>query len=139
MHMAMVRIFLNAENEQQSTVFLRGTSPGHGLAGGDRCSTQGVSNAPRPMGIRPPQHPGRPFLTILDRFRTRKKNRPTKALKNPGPHENDKRLQIIPLKMSPALQKLKNAIFKLVFKSPGDILRGMIYNRLSFWRGSRIF
>ena len=30
----------------------------------------------------------------------------------------------------------KKTCSRLVLKSPGDILRGMILNRLSFWRGS---
>ena len=31
----------------------------------------------------------------------------------------------------------KKKLFQLFLKSPGDILRGLILNRLSFWRGSR--
>ena len=30
----------------------------------------------------------------------------------------------------------KKKLFPTLFKSPGDILRGLILNRLSFWRGS---
>ena len=34
-------------------------------------------------------------------------------------------------------QGSKKDFFQLFFASPGDIPRGLIFNRLSFWRGSR--